>query len=208
MKRRIFKLLSDLYRKLQFPNAGIGTFISMKSEIVGGNISIGDNCRILKNAILDTSTNPGNADYLKFTKTGEIVLGDKVSVKSYALLYSYDGFIRIGNNCTLNPYTVVYGHGGVEIGNNVMIAAHCIIISANHNFDSIKDPMNQQGLSCEGISIGSDVWIGGNVKILDGVKIGNSCIVASGSVVNKDLESFGIYGGAPAKLIRKRITVN
>lgn len=204
MKKRIFRILSNLYRRLRFPSAGKGTFISKKSEIIGVNISIGDNCRILRNALLDTSTNPSNADYLKSTKTGQIILGDRVSIKSYALLYAYDGFIRIGENCTVNPYTIIYGHGGVEIGDNVMIAAHSIIVSSNHNFDSIEKPMNQQGLSCIGISIGNDVWIGSNVKILDGVKIGNGCIVASGSVVNKSLEPLGIYGGTPAKLIKKR----
>ncbi len=54
------------------------------------------------------------------------------------------------------------------------------------------------------VIIGSDVWIGNNVSILEGVKIGDGAIVAAGSLVNKDLEPYGIYAGVPAKKIRDR----
>lgn len=54
------------------------------------------------------------------------------------------------------------------------------------------------------ITIGNDVWIGINVTILDGVKIGDGAIIAAGSVVNRDVPDYAIYGGVPAKLIRYR----
>lgn len=54
------------------------------------------------------------------------------------------------------------------------------------------------------VMIGNDVWIGNNVRIMEGVKIADGCIIATGAVVTKDTECFGIYGGVPAKLIRKR----
>lgn len=54
------------------------------------------------------------------------------------------------------------------------------------------------------ITIGNDVWIGLNVTILDGVTIGNGAIIAAGSVVNKDIPDYAIFGGVPAKLIRYR----
>ncbi|MCX6132015.1 MAG: DapH/DapD/GlmU-related protein [Proteobacteria bacterium] len=53
-------------------------------------------------------------------------------------------------------------------------------------------------------TIGNDVWIGANVVILDGIDIGMGAIVAAGSIVTKDIEAFGIYGGIPAKFIRQR----
>lgn len=52
--------------------------------------------------------------------------------------------------------------------------------------------------------IGNDVWIGNGVTILEGVSIGNGAIIAAGAVVTKDVPSFAIAGGIPAKIIRYR----
>ncbi|MGL4754843.1 MAG: CatB-related O-acetyltransferase [Aeromonadaceae bacterium] len=57
-------------------------------------------------------------------------------------------------------------------------------------------------------TIGNDVWIGDNVIICGGVTIGNGVIIAAGSVVTKNLEDYSIYGGVPAKLIKKRTIIN
>ncbi len=54
--------------------------------------------------------------------------------------------------------------------------------------------------------IGNDVWIGNDVKIMQGIRIGDGVIIGAGAVVTKDLESYTIYGGIPAKFIRKRFT--
>jgi len=53
------------------------------------------------------------------------------------------------------------------------------------------------------ITIGDDCWIGGNVTILAGVKIGNGCVVGAGSVVTKDIEDYSVVVGNPARLIKK-----
>lgn len=56
------------------------------------------------------------------------------------------------------------------------------------------------------VVIGNDVWIGRNVTILSGVKIGDGAIVAANSVVTKNIEAYEIWGGNPARLIKKRFT--
>jgi len=58
------------------------------------------------------------------------------------------------------------------------------------------------------ILIKNDVWIGADVKILEGVTIGNGAIVAAGSIVVKDVPDFEIWGGVPAKKIRDRFSQN
>jgi acetyltransferase-like isoleucine patch superfamily enzyme len=54
--------------------------------------------------------------------------------------------------------------------------------------------------------IGSDVWIGANVTILDGIKIGCGAIVAAGAAVTKDIPDYAIVGGVPAKIIKYRFS--
>lgn len=135
---------------------------------------------------------------------GEINIGKNTVIYSGAMIQTYGGDIRIGENCTVNPYVILYGHGGLNIGNGVRIAAHCVIIPANHTFDSIDKFIYEQGVTGKGITIEDDVWIGANVTILDGVVIKKGTIVAAGAVVTKSTESFSIIGGVPAKLIKKR----
>ena len=119
------------------------------------------------------------------------------------LINDYGGHITIGDNCSLNPYTIIYGHGGVVIDSGVRIAAQTMIISFNHKFDK-NNKIYKQGISKKGIKINKDVWIGAGVKILDGVIIGEGCIIGAGSTVTKSTEPYGIYGGTPAKLIKRR----
>jgi len=118
---------------------------------------------------------------------------------------TYGGSIIIGDRCSINPHTVIYGHGkGTVIGNDVLIAAHCVIIPANHNFSDASRPINAQGVNSKGIIIHDNVWIGAGCTILDGVEIGAGAIVAAGCVVNRDVPENVIVGGVPCRIIKKR----
>lgn len=142
---------------------------------------------------------------IKNNSNGIIKLGLNNELHFGVILMAYGGKIIIGNNCNINPYTIIYGHGnGVEIGDNVLIAAHCTIIPANHNY-KLKDKLIcDQGLTSKGIKINSDVWIGTGSRILDGVVIGEGAIIAAGSVVTKNVEPYSIVGGVPAHKIKNR----
>lgn len=126
-------------------------------------------------------------------------------LKGVMLINNVSGFIKIGNNTSINPYVIIYGHGGVTIGNGVRIAAQSSIISFNHQYDQ-RIEIYKQGLNCKGIVIEDDVWIGNGAKILDGVTIGNGCIIGAGSVVTKSTKPYSIYAGVPAKFIKSRFT--
>jgi acetyltransferase-like isoleucine patch superfamily enzyme len=118
---------------------------------------------------------------------------------------AYGGCITIGDNCSINPYTVLYGHGkGLVIGSNVLIAGHCLIIPANHVFARTDITINKQGTASKGIIIEDDVWIGAGCQVLDGVTIGKGAIIAAGSVVNKSVDAYTIVGGVPAGFIKNR----
>lgn len=120
------------------------------------------------------------------------------------MLIPYGGEIRIGDDFSLNPYSVLYGHGGLRIGNSVRIAAGCVIVPANHVFRDPHTAVRNQGLTKLGIVIEDDVWVGANVTILDGAYISRGCVIAAGSVVRGRTEPLGIYAGVPAKLVRRR----
>lgn len=156
------------------------------------NIKLGENCLIKKGVKIDTYCG------------GKIEIGDNCKIHEGAMLLTYGGDIKIGHDCSINPYCILYGHGGLTIGNHVSIATHTIIIPANHNFDNTKELITNQGITQKGIHIEDNIWLGANVKILDGVIIKTGCVVGAGSVVTKNTENNGIYAGVPAKLIKKR----
>lgn len=96
-------------------------------------------------------------------------------------------------------------HGEVIIGDNVMMGPECIVYTRNHAFADVTIPMNMQGFSEERpVIIGNDVWIGGRVIILPGVKVGDGAIIGAGAVVTKDVPDYAIVGGNPAKVIKYR----
>jgi acetyltransferase-like isoleucine patch superfamily enzyme len=138
--------------------------------------------------------------------------------------------VHILNNCIINNSVInSYTYIGVNcliqnanIGKFCSIANNVLIGLGNHplNFFSTSplfykkiNPLKIILVSNElyfdeykPIHIGNDVWIGTNAIILDGVNIGNGAVIASNSVVTKNVEPYSIVGGVPAKLIKYRFT--
>lgn len=117
---------------------------------------------------------------------------------------TYGGDISIGDNCSINPFSIVYGHGGVRIGNGVRIAAHTVVIPANHTPGSDEQPVHRAPVVSLGIIIGDQVWIGAGARILDGVHIGRNAVVGAGSVVTRPVPANATVAGVPARVIRQR----
>lgn len=186
--------LSNLFRKPhtndKWPHVQIGPLARIIDT--HGPISIGKGTKILNMAEVST-------EYY-----GEISIGDNCEIYTGALLLTYGGFIQMGNNCTVNHYSVLYGHGGLTIGNGVRIAAHTVIIPANHNFADTEKPIYKQGLTMKGIVIEDDVWIAAGVRILDGVTIGRGSVIAAGAVVTKDTPPYSVNAGVPSRVISHR----
>ncbi len=131
-------------------------------------------------------------------------VGRNTSLDIGVILRAYGGSIEIGDHCSLNPYCVLYGTGGLKIGNGVRIAAHTVIAASNHVFDDTSTFIHQQGETKKGITIEDDVWIGSGAKILDGVVIQKGTVVGAGAVVTKSTDSYAVVAGVPAKQISSR----
>jgi acetyltransferase-like isoleucine patch superfamily enzyme len=156
------------------------------------NIHIASTSKVSFGAILDTSHG------------GSIVIGEHTEVLDGARLATYGGDIIIGGHSSINPLVTLYGHGGLRIGNRVLIATQGTIIPANHIVDACGIPIAYQGLTHKGIIIENDVWIGSGARILDGVTLSSGSVVGANAVVTKSTKANGIYVGIPARLLRYR----
>ena len=129
-----------------------------------------------------------------------ITIGTKCKIQKN-VYFGNGSNITIGSFCQINENTKIRN---VSIGDYVMIAPGVNIVTGHHNYTDYSQPMMFQEEIQKTTNIGSDVWIGTNAIIMNGVTIGNGCIIGANSVVTKDCETLGVYGGVPAKLIKKR----
>lgn len=137
-----------------------------------------------------------------YSNNQNIKIGNNNTFSSFSILRSHGGYIKIGNNNFIGEKSQIQGRGGVEIGNNVLIAPNCFISSSNHDYEN---PDNDDYLKKEIPSktkIEDKVWIGANCVIVAGVTIGTCSIVAGGAVVIKDVEPYSIVAGNPAKVVK------
>lgn len=109
--------------------------------------------------------------------------------------------IFIGKNVSIGHFARLWAFNKIIIGDNVQIALGFTIVSGSHDKQSFAPLM---GESME-VVLEGECWIGANVLILAGVKVGKGVIIGAGSIVNKDLPPYTICVGNPCRPISKRI---
>jgi acetyltransferase-like isoleucine patch superfamily enzyme len=112
-------------------------------------------------------------------------------------------YIRLGEKVFIGHACEFVCNTKIVIGNNCLIASKCTINDTGHEFNRNAN-INLQSITSKEIIIEDDVWIGTSCIILQGVTIGKGSIIAAGSVVNKSVPSFEIWGGVPAHFIKNR----
>lgn len=150
----------------------------------------------------------GDYSFLSAAGHGSLEIGDSSGVGAFSRLVISTSFnnlgshIRIGKNVGIGEFAYLGGGGGLEIGDDCIIGQYFSCHPENHLFSSIEKPIRLQGVTRKGIVIGRNCWIGSKVTVLDGVNIGDNCVIAAGSVVNRSFPAGSIIGGVPARLIR------
>ncbi len=145
---------------------------------------------------------------IKVTWPHQVLIGEKC-ILEHQIFFKYDGIwkkepsILIGDGVFIGAFSEFNISGKITIGKNAMIASGCKFIDHNHGM-ALNEPMNTQKQEIVPIEIGEEVWLGANVIVLKGVKIGKGAVIAAGSVVLKDIGDYEIYAGVPARFIKKR----
>jgi serine acetyltransferase len=159
-------------------------------------IALGPGCRVAAAVVIERG--------VAGRKPGSVAVGPRCELCQGTVLRAWGGSIVLGTNVFVGEYTVVYGHGGVTIGDNTLIAAHCRILSSNHTIPGRDGLIRDHPDIRMPTVIGSDVWLGAGVTVLGGVSVGDGCVVAAGAVVTKDLPPYAIAMGVPAQVVRFR----
>jgi virginiamycin A acetyltransferase len=165
-------------------------------------------------------------------KAGWIISNGDVRAFLGKVSYNWNVRVNIGHCTYFSGPGTVRGDGQLQIGSYSCVAEGCYIsvVSDSHpldypslyGFNKDSPRMHSDKLPFDlpvkhtnffntiknktGVTIGNDVWIGRNVRIFNGVSIADGCVVAERSLVKKNCEPYGIYGGIPAKLIRYRFS--
>lgn len=162
----------------------------------------------------------GNPDVNKIKKCGEnviiedgvrifhpenIELGDNVYIGHDTILKGYyNSILSIGSNTWIGQKCFIHGAGGVYIGNNVGIGPMVKIHAARHKEMGKDKLILFSELEYRSITIEDDCNIGIGAVILNGVTIGTGSKIGANAVVNKNIKSYSIAVGIPARVIKKR----
>ena len=150
------------------------------------NINLGNNVEI------DPSSSINNVN-----------IGDNVKIAKRCSIYGSErNPLQIGANTYIGMNTLINGFNApVYIGENVSIAQN-VNIMADSGPNASPGLQKLFPIEKGPVNIGANCWIGANVIIMPNVALGEYCIVAANSFVNKSFPSFSILGGNPSRLIR------
>ena len=119
---------------------------------------------------------------------------------------AYPQNIEVGENSYINGggEIVASPNAKITIGKNCLISYRVHMCTDMHQYQSKEKSINMQGHREANIIIEDDVWIGFGAQIMAGVTLHKGCVVGAGAIVTKDIPSYAVVGGIPAKIIRYR----
>ena len=171
-------------------NVVFGTGIKLRHP---HKIRIGDDAVIDDNCLLDA----------KGDSNAGIVIGDGAFVGRNSILVCKDGGIELRRKASLSFNCEVFSSNRVVIGEGTMIASYCYIMSGGrYDYESETPFADQDGLPGRPTRIGRSCWLGAKVIVLDGMTVGDRCVIGAGAVVTRSIPDHALALGIPARVIK------
>jgi acetyltransferase-like isoleucine patch superfamily enzyme len=133
-----------------------------------------------------------------------VTIGPGADIRASGVIAEPGEGVRIGDRTAIGARNVIWGQGGITIGDNCLLGPNVTVLSENHVANSATELVRDQGAVRAPVVIEDDCWIGAGATVLLGVRIGRGAVVGAGAVVTKDVESLAIVVGVPAKQIGQR----
>ncbi len=165
------------FRYKQKASIGRNSFIRISE---GGTLSIGESCYL--------------GDSMEIGTAGVLSIGDNTTIQHRSTIL---GDVSIGRYCIFGPN--VY----ISSGNHNFDLYPAMYISDQDKFVAQKDEFSARRSNA--VVVDDDCWIGINVAVMPGVRVGKGAIVGANSVVTKDVAPYSVVAGVPARTIRKRL---
>ena len=152
-------------------------------------------------------------DGYNFIDSNSSIINSKIGIGTYVSSGSKIVFTRIGNFCSIgrnlsiivgrHPFQPNVSTSPVFYGNQLKRVG--LVVKKQIKLQTEEYIYVDQNKNYM-VSIGSDVWIGDNVSILGGVKVGHGAVLGAGSMITKDVKPYSIVAGNPAKFIKARFS--
>jgi len=141
---------------------------------------------------------------LEVSRRGRVRFGRFVWIGDRTKIRCHEGEVEIGRKTVIGQECTISAYQRVRIGEQCVIADRAMFIDFDHGVVEVERPIRLQGIYKRDVEVGSNVWIGYGACILRGVRVGDNSVVATNSVVTKDVPANAVVGGVPARVLRMR----
>lgn len=176
---------------------------------MGENVTIGAGVKIINPEFISVGDNVSIGDNCTLIARGEkgITLADGVRLQHRVYLDTErvtDGYINVGKGVYIGTGTTLFGHKGLEIGDDCLLAQNITLTPYSHIYDDPDNIIYSQGGHCEKVTIGNDCYLGMGVCVMYSGNIGEGSVIGAGSTVVKPIPPYSIAVGSPARVIKSR----
>ena len=145
----------------------------------------------------------------------KLTIGENTNIHCQIQILGHGGQVHIGNDCFIGENSYIWSGISIRIGNRVLIGHNCNVFDTDvHPFDKDERHIQFKKIFSSGhpkninlhdveVVIEDDVWIGANVTVLKGTRIGKGAIIGAGSIVTKNIEPFTVNAGSPTRILRR-----
>jgi acetyltransferase-like isoleucine patch superfamily enzyme len=134
---------------------------------------------------------------------GKLSFSGGAWLETNSLIHCAGGNISIGSRAFINRNVTIVSVESIVIGDDVLLGDGVSIYDHDHGTNKSGIAYGKQSLITAPVVLKNNVWVGCHSVVLSGVVIGDGCIIAAGSVVTKSIPAGELWGGVPAKFLKK-----